>query len=518
MRSEIPIPSADQRTTTTTKMHGEFFYEDMNSSIYGMNMSEVSPITAPIPFLDDDNTLVDADEIQELRQLFNDTIEPEIIAKDFFLKNQQISLELKSIQEIEDYFYDALGFSKEQREEVRNYNVVLEYVNYKNLKTPEEIEQFKEYGLQQIKTALMERNSAAISVVEYAIGKDGKIYNSLFPKEPFEVVLQRGIAYREKQGSKDLPREYAEFEGWKQACTALMDPTTPIGTKAIIISGPGTAEGSLYKDNFIDIYRNVKDSITGKISIKITRFASGLSFKQYFNKVKDLNPNYFTDHFDESQIPDNSLLEKTFLGNPIWINSAVDSRSEYEIIDQHFDIRKTAMKTEDANNVWERTYDVAKHFLDTAICSKTLNPKLIAKLWNALLVKNDLEAAEIRKNEKFESNMLKPERQFKNIYEEIAWLGNQRVETIMAACGVSTGFDFNKNGKGDSFLTKSPLDVLSNSVAKFGLDKDDMGPLKFKCPECKYENTRPYGKLIEKCQNPDPDGCKNRTAVACKNE
>lgn len=431
----------------------------------------------------------------------------------FNSNNQQIITDLREIQDLKNIFDDTLELTVEERLVTRNYDPVLEFYEFnKNVKTKEELEQFKEHALQQIKTSLFERNHAEISRVEYSIGSDGKVYNSIFPKRPFEESLQKGLEYRKEQGSEDGPREHAEFAGWKQACTVLMDSTTPIGTIAIVISGPSSVKDSPYKDNFIDFYKNQKDPKTGKISITMTRFASELSFKQYFNKAKYLNPNYFYEHFDETNIPDNAVLEKTFLGNPIWMNSAHDNRSEMEIMNDHFGVRQTAMKSNDALTAWERTEAVAKYFIDEAICTNKFNPKKIATLLNALLAKNDLEVEAIKKNEKSEDKSLKPERQFKNIHEEIAWLGNQEVRSVAAACGASAGFDISGSSK---LGIESPLNsILKNSVAQFGLDKDKHGSLEFECPneKCKKINVRPYGVLLTKCQH-----C-GSTEVACKNE
>jgi hypothetical protein len=189
----------------------------------------------------------------------------------------------------------------------------------------------------------------------------------------------------------------------------------------------------------------------------------------------------------------------------------VDPRTVDEIMAQNFGIITDDINEEDKLMIWKEVQALAQHFLDEALCKEYFDPKAIAKGCNAFLVKNDI-VREIRKKQKNNTTELQTGniKQFESIHDEVAWLGTKNVQQVAAACGMSAGFNINSQS------SSSPLEsILSNSVGKFGVEKDDKGPLEFDCPACEYKNRRPYGKLIKFCQNskcPDPE------AISCKND
>lgn len=424
---------------------------------------------------------------------------------DEFLNNGEFKADLSAIERIQVIFNKELGITKQNK---LNYNPVLARWKFENLQSPADIEQFKKYELWQIQTALYERNQVEKNSVNYTIGEDGEIYNELFPDEPFRNVLLRGLAYQKEHGSVDLEREQAEFDGWEQICELLKNPNTPEHTSAIIISGPSSAKESPYQHNFIDAYRLHKDPISKKRFIKMTRTNSNLSYEAYEQIAKHFEPDYF----HELDGP----IDAWFLGKPIYRHPEVDSRTVSEIIEQNFGIIDDVENAKIKLELWKQVEVVAKHFLDEGICKGNFDPQEIAKKWNVLLVKNDIVWDKL-KNKKTENETTKiHSKKFENIHEEIAWLNTKEVRSIAAACGASAGFKLNQNNA--TFGINSPFNsVMKNSVAQFGLDKDEYGSLEFDCPEClannRYaKNIRPYGKLIEKCQH-----C-GSTEVACKEE
>jgi len=79
-----------------------------------------------------------------------------------------------------------------------------------------------------------------------------------------------------------------------------------------------------------------------------------------------------------------------------------------------------------------------------------------------------------------------------------------------------TGFlGQNPIGCGSSIQISS--DSLSYSGARYldpkiGESGDGLGPREFKCPACGYINTRPFGGLVHRCQNPS---CSKPESVMC---
>ena len=235
----------------------------------------------------------------------------------------------------------------------------------------------------------------------------------------------------------------------------------------------------------------------------MTRYTSALTYEQYKTIAEYFEPDYFNGQ--------KGPADAWHLGKPIYRNPETDPRSVEEIMEQNFGIYQNIMIDENKMAAWEQVKEVAKHFLDEGICKENFDPKEIAKKWNALLAKNDIVWNKIKNRKNVNEKLAASSKQFSTIQEEVAWLSTQEVQAIAAACGSSAGFNINTQQQ--KFGLESAFNsVMRNSVAQFGLDKDDMGPLEFDCPKCHGKNTRPYGKLIEKCQN-----C-GSSDVACKNE
>jgi hypothetical protein len=418
---------------------------------------------------------------------------------EFDNRNPDFNSDLSNIRILQEKFNKELGITKQDR---LNYNPVLARWKFENISKPADIEQFKKYELWQIQTALYERNQVEKNSVNYTIGQNGEIYNELFPDEPFRNVLLRGIAYQKEHRTVEPEREQAEFDGWEKICSLLKNPNTPANTKAIVISPPGIAANSKYLHNFIDNYEALDDPVTKKRFIKMTRYTSSLDYEQYKTIAEYFDPDYFNNAAGP--------VDAWHLENPIYRNPMEDARTVDEIMEHDFGIFRNIMVDENKQAAWEQVKEVAKHFLEEGICKDNFDPKVIAAKWNALLAKNDLIWNVVR-NRKDQNETIKVNKKhFDTIHDEIEWLSTQEVQTIAAACGASAGFNLNNSSKLGS---ESPINsIMKNSVAQFGLDKDTMGPLEFDCPKCQGKNVRPYGKLIEKCQN-----C-GSTEVACKND
>jgi len=398
--------------------------------------------------------------------------------------------DLASINTLQKQFNKELGIDGAVK---LNYNPVLARGNFERLTDDKRRFRFQDYELWQVQTALRERNHAAKSAVNYYVDEEGYVRNELFPDEPFYQILQRGLAYQEQNGSQELEREHSEYMGWAQVCEVLKHPSVTAHTKAIVISGPGIIDGTNYHDNFVDIYEALDDPVTRKRFIKMTRNASKLSYGDYENVVPQLQPGYF----NRLKGP----IDAWYLGHPIYKVPSVDPRTTDEIFEQIFGRREGAMNEQEFQELWEALTPVSMHYINV-LCQKDFEPTKLAIAWNAVLKISDLTRQSLDARKKpgsLAASQLQIPRFYGNIQEAVNWFGRQEIETVLAACGPSGGFKIEYK---DGITSVNPvLDFLSNSVGKFGVEKDDYGSLHFDCPHCHKDNKREHGKLITNCKN-----------------
>ena len=376
-----------------------------------------------------------------------------------------IQSDLQKIDGLQNIFDNSLGIKNPPRK-LYNYNPVLARWKFEQVKTDEEKRRFKKYEAFQVETALRERNHSAKNSVNYLIGTDGAVYNELFPDEPFLKVLERGLAYRQRSGSKELVREQKEVDGWKKILVHLINPATLLGTKAVVVSGPGTDPQTNYRDNFVDIYELRGGSGSKKRLIKMTRYSTSLSWNQYFDRIKALNGDYF----QETNLP----IDAWFLSHPIFIDPTSDQRSADEIFNQVFEFRKGFMPEDDFQKLLITCMPVINYYIDS-LCQSNFDPGNIALSWNAVLAKNDLRHQPV----------------FQNLDQEIYWLGRQVIRTVAGGCGSSSGFKL-----GESSIPPNSLEkYLANSVGKYGLKNKEW----FVCPSCDYHADGPVGEQCPSC-------------------
>lgn len=375
-----------------------------------------------------------------------------------------------------------------------NYDIPVEWWRFNRREPGTDIEQYRRYEFFQVETTLRERDHAATSSVDYLIGQNGQIYNSLLPDEPFGTILERGVAYRKKHGSQETQREQSELEGWRKICAHLSDDATPLHSKAVVISPPGLVDGTSYHDNFVDIYETMQDPVSGRY-IKMTRFASQLDYDRYYDRLKKFDPNYFQET--------NKPIDAWILSHPIFIDPQTDPRSTDEIFDQVFEKRKGAMKESDFQELIETCLPVILHFIDR-FCEADLNGDGDSKIrdlalsWNAILAKNDRVKdalqGEINDIHVLDGSSEGPPK-FASIQAEVDWYGNQDIKKIEAGCGDSGGLKVRPDG-----MPMSPIEkIMSNSAAKYGLKNSKNQKEWFVCPSCDYHADGPVGDTCPGC-------------------
>lgn len=387
------------------------------------------------------------------------------------------------VEEVEYYttvFCTRAGLQKEELTR-NNLNPVLDYVNWlrflRRNPTEQQVMRYKDYLVNgQLQTGLRERNYAAKSAIRYLIAESGQVYNDRFPDEPFEDLLTRGLEYSRKNNSPELKRDEADVQGWINAINFLKDDSTPIGAKAINVSGPGIVEGTHHRDNFVDIYEKLFDPKTGKSYIRMTRNASDLAYSRYREIALQKDPHYF-EGFTGPE-------DAWFVEHILKIDPSMDSRGVEEIFTEDFGLRKGAMKEDQFERIFQAALPIILHYV-RVLCS-AVDPLEIIRALQAVLVKNDLAVAtEKESSQTFimfgKSGMFGStatfslgNKQFKDIEAEVAWLVTQQTKAVGVACGVSSGFSIFGEAVTTAFKNAGLggyADYLgiSNSVGKFGI-------------------------------------------------
>lgn len=346
------------------------------------------------------------------------------------------------------------------------------------------LENFKSFTEMQLVTALGERFNKGLSRYSY-INREGVLFGE-HSEEPFLDVLERGRSYREIHGNPiDHAREKAEVEGFNKIQDVLGDEETPAGTILLSISPPGE-KGSIYTHNFYDGFRKKENG-----DVEVVRFSNALSAAETVEKLRELSP--------DISVPD-ELNDVNLLSNPILLQPDVTQQMTLDSIHAHLHMDHAVMSEEDFAVVRNMCAFLIVSYVN-ALLDNPDDFDTHARMYNALLNKAD-EVADALQREPESISFMQSSSEMTE--EQIYYLGNQEVRAVDTGCGFSGGADMS-TPSGESALGQY-------SVAMFGME-DRYGGLTFKCPHCNYENTRPYGKLIEKCGDGQVGGCKK--SVRC---
>lgn len=347
------------------------------------------------------------------------------------LDNEKYLADVARLQRI---FNRTLGIRVDEAGEIRNYNPVLARAMYEQLETEEERARFHQYEVVQVETALKERYHAAEGTAVYSIDASSRLRSRDLPLEAFDSVLARGVTYRKELGSPDSEREQAELTGFLKIQRKLADPATPLHSKMLVVSGPGTVAGTIYGDNFVDIYE-LGEEADGKRIVIMTRFASSADYEQYKEKITSLRPTYFNEA--------KGAVDAWFLANPVYLDAGIKQRSAGELFEQITGDKAGGMTGEKMREILEESKPRIGYLVE-AIKAPVFNPKEIALAVNAVLKGAELAVKRLDrlKEKALESiaGFIERVPVFKNIVEEMAWLGRQIVEQIRGACGWSGSY------------------------------------------------------------------------------
>ncbi len=343
----------------------------------------------------------------------------------------------KDLQEIDGLQEIFNSFLKQRPgHQILSYNPVLERWRYEQIVSEADEISFRNHEEKQIETALRERLRTAKSSVHYKI-EGGRAKNELFPNEPFDTILKRGIEYRKRMGSTETEREQAELNGWSSIFEGLLNPETPVNSKFTVISGPGTVKETSYPHNFVDVYEKVKTP-TGEIKVKMTRTISRTGYEKYREVIESFDSRYF-ERFS-------GPIDAWFLSHPI------PGDCEGKLVT----LPTAAMREEIFQEIFEICFPLILHYINV-LCQDTFNPKEVVIAFNAILNKADDVKARI--DQRKGGNTVQPLYIFRNIGEEAYFFGTRPVREVLAGCGLSAGFE--------------TADTSANSVARYGVNSQD---------------------------------------------
>lgn len=348
----------------------------------------------------------------------------------------------------------------------------------------------------QLETMLGERFNVLSS--EYTLHVTPEGLYSPQGKELMRTILRRGRDYRRKQGSKVTKREDAEVDGFELVTEPiLMNPKTKEGTSVVSISPP---DGP-YRKNFYDVSTVVGEGKNRQIRVR--RYSSGLSIKDYKEKIPQTGINY--------KIPEDST-DAFFLSHPIRIDAS-SIYSNPDTLHAFFHKTHSYMNRGDFEQI-KKACDPLIHSYLSVLRENPYDLSRIAEKFDAILNGAD-EAKGILEKRKIKDRSIgvpitDPLMDKRIIFtaHDILRFERQKVRPEMTGCGISLGFK--KGGESMNPFDKILKTFRPDSVSDFG--EDDLGDREFNCPACNYTNTRPYNEKIKLCQN---ERCPDRTKVAC---
>lgn len=331
----------------------------------------------------------------------------------------------------------------------------------------------------QLEKAIGERFGVERSTVEYFIDKDKRLRSPDYP-EPIIERYKKGQKFLAENGSQETERESAEVEGIRHIERIFTDPDFPQNQTVIIISTRGP-QGSLYTENFFDVYQKKADIIT------MTRYHSTHSPEGFLEATQSVDPTY------QTPAKDQKLNAAFFLQRPIKSKKALPETLETFALD------KTAQKYEINQQIIENCPPFILSYINTlaSILDTSELETLVEKIkltLNAIYNKADETERELMESGDSISRYA-PSRMTipVPIKEQVDHYGRQPVRTVNRGCpGGQKGFAVNQ----PSFLKAFATAIGAKSVIDFSPFAEDEDTSDFQCPGWKVD---PETGKKEKC-------------------
>ncbi len=376
--------------------------------------------------------------------------------------------ELANVYEIRRDFDSALNIDTSNK--LLSWDAVKSRNRFEQCRDEKEQAGWMKNEHKDITSTLRERYNCLESPMDFFIDDDGNLYNSEFPAEPILTIVERGVAYQEAQGSREIERERSELMGIQKVQEYFADPTTAMGSVMLVFSPPGMRDKSHYQKKFVDSYTLGEDPATGKKIVTGKRYATDMSYEDYQHAALSLDPEYFDG--------EEGSLDAVLLRKPIKLERF---GNDERLLEQILSFDSEALKGYEFAII-DMICEPIKPLLIEAIIR--WDPKTIAHVFNTLLHIGD------------EANALVKQGDIDGIKAMLAWSktldqegarrevekrGNLPVEVLAVGCGDSGGF-------------------FENSVGQFGVRPENDPSL------CKCQGAKPHfhcGGTIEQIVKDD---------------
>lgn len=370
---------------------------------------------------------------------------------------------------IQNYLDSSFETTKEDLL-TRSYNPVVDRWHVEKLLkagNEKELVGFRNEARANMATNIMERLRAQESYGEFGIRGD-ELYSIDFPEKSFSEVIRFGTEYRAGLGSREQIREgeLGELAGWEYIKSVMSDSETPLETTIYSLSPHGLVEKTNYDAWFVDRYR-LSENEKEERYVKRTRTAVNWDYKDYKKTALDLDPHFFDDY-------DGRALDAWFLSHPIKKNEDIIA----------FDLAQaqTGMQKEKFTAIY--LHPSLQRLLgryENILFAEKVDWVALALSFNSILnCVDELEKLPVNANGKSVSK--KDNTRMKTVVDNIvhmdefsfmaavSFMGRQDVRTRTGGgCPANKGIKL--GGFGAASIITNPFDILSNSVAKFGLKK-----------------------------------------------
>lgn len=394
---------------------------------------------------------------------------------------------------------------------------IQDYLNLKNQNGKIDPRQYIEEQIRidnrtrrQLEKAIGERFGVEKSTWDYFV--EGEVLKSPDYTEPVLKRYKKGQRFLAENGSVETAREDAEVRGIT-AVERIFSQHELHANQKLVIASPRGPEGTLYEENYFDVYKEREDG-----SIEVTRYHSTHSYEGFHKAAQKADPTF-------KSPPENKPLDAAhFLDKPI-----ITSLSEDEILEL-FAIDTEAQSYRESQEIIAVCTPIITAYINT-LAEDPLAIDQIKKTINTIFNKADWAKQQIDESEKPDNQQrsiprlraglcqagpelrpalypsVKPDLHPIAVMREIDHYGSQPVRPSTRGCpGVQRGFTVNQPAK----LRAAARLISAKSVADYArlakntLDDEDEDTSDFPCGGTK-ENGEPctyivrYGSGTTKC-------------------
>lgn len=341
---------------------------------------------------------------------------------------------------------------------------------------------------------LGERFAVERSKITYYV-ENGQLKSPDYPG-PVIDEWKKGQQFLKAKGSVETERENAEVRGAEVLENIIAKRKLKEGESIVVVSAQGP-KGTLYKDNFFDVYKPNGDQI------EMTRFHSLHSYEGFLEAAKKADQ-YF-------ETPDGELDAAYFLQKPIVTTLSDDEIFDIFALDPDTQSEKVHQQIVEVCTPYILFYvrQLAENPLDLAEVNKRFNAIPNVADEEERKIKRHSQEKVLNKNLEYQQRVEAP-RHFRNISGGADFYGRQEVRPVDRGCpGGQRGFSVNQSRSlstlADIMSAQSVVDFAS-----FSSGEDEYGTLQIHCEECDSTYLRTSGKLEKNCRH-----CGGTRGIVC---